>query len=821
MVYFDEDFHLENPRTFDVVSERSEVVRPAPGSDDRAHHNGQVSAPRKALATNAILQEKLSWYMDTVEMHLIQSISTASTTFFTALGSLRELHSEAADSVDRIKTLRRELENLDEEIATRGLDIVHQRRRRENIQQLHDAVMQLREVVEGVAVCESLVDSGEVDAALDNIDALEKLIAGEDGASHNGRPGMELRDLRGTTALQGVHTDMRTLRQRIGKTYEERFITLLIRDIQRHVAHVSAQEVLMRWSSASIRARGGHNREPSNREPSAFPSYLTSTDGLRSELLVSLTGLHRAKFLTAAATAYRETALREIKNLIRRPLPSSNDDDNESMMSASTMTGGKQRSQQERSSILARNLRTLEPRDAEGLLIKIYIGVTETLRRLDTQAKVLLDVASSLGESDPTSGLRSPLPFSPTGRRLSTAALEAQEEIHTALDLSNLLGQAVDIAQDKVVRLLKVRSEQSTRLTLEWFLRYFTLNLHFANECEAISGRSGTSLKNLVNGHIKEFVQRHGDAEKQKLAQGMESDQWASQDFTEKDTELLNRILEMSTRDAAIWAEATKIWIPPSDDENVSSVATPVLEAQANGDSGDKAAEAQANGAAKAKARAAVVDSETFLLPKSAILCMNGMAQFIHLIVGIPSMTADVSSSLIAYLQLFNSRCKQLILGAGALMSAGLKNITTRHLAVASQALAFIAATIPHVREFVRRHCGNNLVSGVMADFDKVRRDFQEHQNIIYNKLVEIMTGRAVLASRKMRATNWDAGSPAAHEYMETLAKETTTLHRNLTRQLPEGTVRMIMMLVFKNYKDTFGSTFKGLEPTTEAGKER
>src|SRR5690606_12940454 len=27
-VYFDENFHLENPRTFDVVSERSEVVPP-------------------------------------------------------------------------------------------------------------------------------------------------------------------------------------------------------------------------------------------------------------------------------------------------------------------------------------------------------------------------------------------------------------------------------------------------------------------------------------------------------------------------------------------------------------------------------------------------------------------------------------------------------------------------------------------------------------------------------------------------------------------------------------------------------------------------
>lgn len=806
-MYFDEDFRLENPRIFDVVSERSEVVRPAPGSDEKGASNGQAAAPRKALATNAILQEKLSWYMDTVEMHLIQSISTASTSFFTALGSLRELHSEAADSVERIKALRKELEALDEEIATSGLNIVQQRRRRENVRQLHDAVMQLREVVDGVAVCESLVDAGEVNEALDNIDALEKLIAGEASDAHHAQ--MQLRDLRGATALQGISSDLGTLRLRIGKTFEARFLNTLLTDLRNHVERVSAQEVLMRWSSASMRARGAHSREPS-----AFPAYMSATDVIRVELLASLTGLQRARHLTAAASAYREAALREIKSIIRQPLPSSNDDDNESLMSTSTRTGGKQRSQQERSITLARNLRALEPKDAEELLSKIYIGVAEALRRLSTQVKVLLDVASSIGDSSTPSGLRSPPlkspPFSPTARQISTAAQEAQEEIHRAVDIANLLGQAVDVAHEKIVKILRVRSEQSKRLDLVWFLRYFILNLHFANECEAISGRSGTTLKTLVNGHIKDFIQNHGDAENQKLAQGMESDQWNAADFSDKDTELLNQILEGSTRDAAAWTEGTQIWIPY--DEPHGSTETD-LDAPAT----------QANGAGKVKTRSAVVDSESFLLPNSAIFCMNGMARFLHLMAAIPSMTAEISSSLIAYLQLFNSRCTQLILGAGATRSAGLKNITTKHLALASQALAFMAAVIPHIREFVRRHCGTgSSVSAVMGEFDKVRRALQEHQNNIYDKLVEIMTGRALAGAKKLKGLNWDqeAGT-AANEYMETLTKETTTLHRNLTKNLPEGTVRLIMVPVFRNYKDTFGAAYQGVELKTEQGRER
>ncbi|KAF4970613.1 hypothetical protein FSARC_2394 [Fusarium sarcochroum] len=804
-VYFDDEFHLENPRTFDIVSERSEVIRPA--EDGKGALNGSAAAPRKALATNAILQEKLSWYMDTIEVHLINSISTASSTFFTALGSLKELHSEAAESVERIKTLRKELEALDEEIATKGLQIVYQRRRQENLRQLNDAVLQLKQIADGVASCETLVDEGEIDKALASIDSLEKLIAGERDAATEGEPEIQLRDLRSASALQGVNADLAILRSRIGKAYETNFQNILIRDLRRHVESVSSQEILLRWSNAASRSKGGHARSPS-----VFPTYLTSTDELKTELLPNMVGLHRAKHIAAATVAYREAVLREIRNLIRRPLPSSTDDDNESMMSVSTASGGRHMSNQEKSSILARNLRALDAEDGEDLLVKIYIGVTETLRRLTTQVKVLLEITSSLTDNAQGEGLKSPTVRSPISsprpdrfpnNPMNHAIFEVQEELHKSLDVTNLLGQAVDVAIEKIVKVLKVRTEQTAHLPMTLFLRYFTLNLYFANECESISGRSGTSLKNVVNGHIKDFVQRNRDVEMQKLAQGMESDQWNARDFNEKNTDLLNTILGSSTHDPDEWTDSTKIWISNSELEHA-----------------DEEEPLETNGTSKEKTRTATIDSETFMLPKSAILCLDGIAKFSHLINGIPSMTIDIATSLIAYLQLFNSRCTQLILGAGATRSAGLKNITTKHLALASQALSFTATLIPHVREFVRRHAGSGAnVSNLMGEFDKIRRLLQEHQDSIYQKLVEIMSGRAAIHSRTMKTIDWEAdGGKGVHAYVETLAKETTTLHRVLTKHLPETSIQMIMLPVFSSYRDQLGSSFRDADPKTEAG---
>lgn len=820
-VYFDEDFHLENPRTFDVVSERSEVVPPNDIPDsEKTSSDGTATVPRKALATNAILQEKLSWYMDTIEVHLINSISTASSSFFTALGSLRELHSEASASVERIKTLRKDLAKLDEEIVSKGLELGQKRQKHGNLQQLNDSILQLKYVVDGVARCEALVDQGDVEMSLSEMDRLERVMDGEmpPGEEHSLLDEIQLRNLRGATALQGVNSDLDTLRFRIGRVYEAKLLDLLVGDLRKHVESVSTSDILQRWGNASMRARGGHPKEPS-----IFPAYMADTKELRAALLTNILGLHRANHIANAIATYREAVLREIKRIVRRPLPSASDDDNDSMMSASTAGGGRSRSSQERSVILARNLRAMDAEDAEELLAKVYVGVSETLRRMTTQTKLLLDIGSEIGDPLGASGVKSPGVKSPSIRsptvemasptwKQDPSAFEIQEELHKALDMGNLLGQAVDTGQDKIVRILRVRSEQSVNLELTQFLRYFTLNLFFANECESISGRGGAALKTLVNAQIKDFVRAHGDREVQVLAQGMGPDDWSAKDFGDKENAMLQDILQASTQDPESWGQPSRIWLPARADSHANGGASP---AESTPESNGVAKE-------KEKARGATIDSETFLLPNSALLCLEGISHYLRLMGGIPSMTSDTATSLIAYLQMFNSRCTQLILGAGATRSAGLKNITTKHLALAAQALAFLATLIPYIREFVRRHAGSGpSAASLMGEFDKVRRLLQEHQDSIFQKLVDIMSSRAISHCKAMRAVDWGAPAGGPHGYAETLAKETSTLHRVLSKHLPERSVQLIMMPVFSNYKEHLGNAFQAADPETEAGRER
>lgn len=793
-VYFEDDFHLENPRTFDVISEKSDVIRPPKpaAKDDQANGSVEpVHTGRKVLATNAILQEKLSWYMDTVEIHLISSISTASKSFFTALGSLRELHSEAADSVNRIQVLRKDLQKIDREMALGGLKIVNLRRRRENVRMLADAVAQLRDVVESVSRCEDLVEKGDIEDAADGLEEVERLMAGEHISDHldeddESRPRKPM-DLRGIKALEGATDDLAQLRYRIGMGYESRFLNDLLGDLRQHVQNVPSDTTLQRWGSSFQRQRGAQRSSQS-------PAYMNFDDELRSRLHTQLTGLARAHHTTPAATSFKTAVLREMKGLIRKHMPSSSDDDSESMVSLSTH-GGRELTQQEKSTILARNLRALDADDAYTMLTQVYTGISESLRRLSVQVKVLLDIASGLEAP------KSPKP-NENAAKSGPAAAVAQDEILQVLDMSSLLGQAVDIAQSQVNKVLKVRSEQISQLSKEDFLKYFTLNRLFADECEAISGRSGTALKTLVGNQIRDYITRFGDSQRHRIVEVMDSDRWDARDFTDVDTAVLTKILDSSTKDIESWMNVSRIWVPADEQQETAS---------ANGTT--------INGSGKEKVRPALIDEQKYILSESAIAMMRSIEDFQFLMANMPSVIQDIAPVLLESLKLFNSRSSQLILGAGATRSAGLKNITTKHLALSSQALSFIIALVPYIREFVRRHSPSTQLLG---EFDKVKRLYQEHQSGIHEKLVDIMSGRSSVHVNAMQKIDWDAtAGDNVNTYMETLTKETATLHRVLSKHLPDMTVLMIMEPVFRSYSDQWTKAFEEANANSEAGKQR
>ncbi|KAF5558686.1 vacuolar sorting-associated 54 [Fusarium phyllophilum] len=368
-VYFDQNFHLENPRIFRVVSEHSEIT----SQSSSEGKTGNVSAllPRKSLAANAILQEKLSWYMDIVEMHLANSISIASSTAFSVLSSLRELHTEAAQSAEMIALLRNDLSSLQHDIRTKGLVLSQKLRVQRDIQHLSNAVLQLQCILDRVSYCKSLVDEGKAEKALHEFDAIESLMAGErsQAAKNQVSADIQLQDIRRAIPSQGVLNELAVLKSRVAKIFESRIHSILTQDLQRHSQLASKEQVLLAWEATSRRAQGDYGRNPS-----ALLANADRANDLRAALLPSLLGLHRSGSISTAFKAYRQLVLLEIRNALRIILPSSTDDTS-SVTAASATSGSLDPLTREGSSILAQNLRDLGPPDAEELFSSLLFSL--------------------------------------------------------------------------------------------------------------------------------------------------------------------------------------------------------------------------------------------------------------------------------------------------------------------------------------------------------------------------------------------------------------------------------------------------------------
>ncbi|CAK7231447.1 hypothetical protein SEUCBS140593_007925 [Sporothrix eucalyptigena] len=614
-VYFDEGFRLQNPRTFDVVSEQSQVV------DTHRGRANNSSVMRKQLSTNAILQEKLSWYLDTVEVYLIDSIAQSSTAFFSALVSLQDLYADVEEALATIKVLRERF-SLKSSVVEEHLELVRKRHVLNNLHQMSDGVFQMECIVANARRAKLLVEHGRLGAALDEIEATEQLMAGEAGGHSVMPKGIQLYDLRQMAALRDVVADLVTLRAHISKAYEKTVCELLINDLRQRVESASLRDAIMQWEARSQRAKGNTVDLPNS------PSYMGATSDLEETLSPYVCDLYRSKALLATVRLYRQQALQEIRRAMLRALLGSADDYEPGTREEHF------RKDEENLTMPMEKIRLIDDVGFKKLLSTVFVGVVEILRRLQTQASVFFKIASNTNGTEEESA-------------------KMQLDMHFAFDLVPLL--------------------------------------------------------------------------------------------------------------------------------------------------------------------------KSFTVPRSTLACLEGISRFLRLVSNIPAMTSGIAQSLASYLHTFNTRCRQLILGRGAQHSAVLKTITTAHLALVARGVAFIAALLPYMREFVQCRLSRNQATfsrSVNLDFDKVEKGFKDHQTDVYEALVETMVARGRSLSDKARQVDWDNETPEnARVCMADLTRDTTKLYKTLVKYFPPREIDRVMGPVFASYKEHLSLAFKAACPHTENGK--
>ncbi|KAJ1928128.1 hypothetical protein IWQ60_002338 [Tieghemiomyces parasiticus] len=219
------------------------------------------------------------------------------------------------------------------------------------------------------------------------------------------------------------------------------------------------------------------------------------------------------------------------------------------------------------------------------------------------------------------------------------------------------------------------------------------------------------------------------------------------------------------------------------------------------------------------------IRGRTFYVVGCSLMLLKMIIDYIQCATNIQTLATDVLHRVVEIFKLFNSRTCQVILGAGAMRSAGLKYITAKHIALASQSLGLVLAISPYVRDCLRQTLSAKQAV-LLNEFDRILKDYREHQNELHLKLVAIMTERAQFHGKTIQATDWDVRSAGPQDFnptpnMELLVKETKALHKVLGKYLPVETLQSVMSSVLRMYTQKLYDQIAVVEIHTVQGKQR
>ncbi|CCW63254.1 unnamed protein product [Phytomonas sp. EM1] len=208
----------------------------------------------------------------------------------------------------------------------------------------------------------------------------------------------------------------------------------------------------------------------------------------------------------------------------------------------------------------------------------------------------------------------------------------------------------------------------------------------------------------------------------------------------------------------------------------------------------------------------------------SLLILLELLANYDSYLARFPSLGMDVASKMYELLVLYENLCASMVLGAQAMKSGVLTNITTLHLCVASQCVAFLVDFTPRLQQRLVRLLGaasgltttakeqgdsdrtqmsavvlprgsrtaNKFLSFVANNFIRVVNDCQAHRNSFFNKINSIVLDK--IDRIGIMGNETKEYSTRGNEWIMTMLREVARLIRSLRPLLPPSDLQGIVV---------------------------
>ncbi|XP_055803081.1 vacuolar protein sorting-associated protein 54, chloroplastic-like isoform X4 [Solanum dulcamara] len=733
-LYFKEDFQLKDGATF------------------------KAACPFRTTAENSVMQEKLSQYLDVVELHLVREISLRSRSFFEAQGKLEDLNSKIVEGCKRIRELKETIRLLDNNLVGPARKLEELNVKRNDLVALQNKLNLLIYVNQALSTLNLLVASADCAGALDVTDDLQHLLDGD--------------ELAGLHCFRHLRDDLAASIDSINSILSAEFLRITIQETGNMDAAITSKFK----ARATVAINGeGHEVKLDEEETSNF----------RDRLLPFVIGLLRTAKLPAVLRIYRDTLTADMKTaiktaveeLLRVLVAQPSDSDFVAGERVVDTDGG--------SSSLASRLRSLAPESFVQLLKAIFMIVQAHLVQASEVKKTIEWIICHLDDHYAADSVAAAIAlgaaaaetasegdgqtfsqFSPSSN--FSRVFSIQEKRNDATTMSNLsrnfradilrenteaVFAACDAAHGRWAKILGVRAPIHSKLRLQEFLNIYNITQEFITATEKIGGRLGYSIRGTIQSQAKAFIDFQHESRMAKLKAILDQENWAEIDFPDEFQTIVTSLFSSKSGtsghaddDSADTATSKTEVVRKSSDPSMVDAGVPNLShntEQTDATSTHPDNTAQSNDTksrerGRSSPRMLSFGGVAYHMVNCGLILVKMLSEYIDINNSLTGLSSEIVHRVVDMLKFFNTRTCQLVLGAGAMQVSGLKSITSKHLALTSQVIGFTYTIIPEIKRILFLRVPETHKGLLMLEVDRVAQEVGLLQRVLCRTLHEV-----------------------------------------------------------------------------------
>ncbi|XP_057333954.1 vacuolar protein sorting-associated protein 54 [Microplitis mediator] len=687
-------------------------------------------------------QEKLSHYLDIVEVRIAEQVASKSQAFFHAMTSHDVLMEQLTQTINICKALRKNIKDIDKSFVIDSLNILRLERARVNRLLVYEKLKLIATVHQSQPMIQLLLSTPDYVAALDLISTTQEILH------------QELNGIQSFRHLSSQLTEMEKLVDKMLFTEFQRYSTAdLNRPLTNDYSVLDADKLI---SIISGLLRQKHFKFIDTYKEESITTIRAVT---KQRIIEALADSDCCSDQQAAALEVTGLSLAERLTLLSSTI--------QSLTSLLFRIKAVHEVMRETASLSSDNV---DRNNIDKLLTTDeYLRVKNKLNDMlsticdychERLASQLLSPSVSVNDRERiiADGSKESAVINNTSNKLNVS--NDKEVIQTAIkdDNSWLSDRGANVAQ--VCQLASIIDE-------------------FTDTCELICGKQSTALRSAFKVHASKFVQRFHNERKQKLSQLLDSEMWKQADVPVDFQLLIDRVFEFKKF--------------PKELSSIKNSSFNYFNERTSGLGDVK--------------NFLTIDNEQFAVVSTVIMLVQMINEYCCIATELQVLSGSIGRYLAELLRHYNSRCCQLVLGAGAMQAAGLKTITSTILVLASRSLKLLLWCMPFVKSHFQELAnstrgptglgGSVGGTGGVALLDSVERDVRAHIREIEGKILTIVDN---LVGGQISI--WDARPPVPSQSFRNISRHLVKLHEAVSGILPASDVQSLYRTVNNSFKE-------------------